>query len=160
MKGAVSMDRLDVQIISKLQENGNSTNANIAKSIKPTPVSEETVRRRLKRLIQDEYIKVVAVPNPRKMGYESQVIIGLQVSADKVDDVSDALSGMSEVNWVSITTGSFDIFAWATVRSFDELSEFLRSRVGRIEGVQKMETFLTLESKKQEYGLSMKSVSA
>ena len=65
---------------------------------------------------------------------------------------------MDEVSWVSVTTGSFDIFGWATVKSFDQLSDFLRTRVGRIEGVKKMETFLTLESKKQEYGISMKSV--
>lgn len=152
------MDRLDVQIVSRLQEDGNATNANIARSILPSPVSEETVRRRLKRLMQDGYMKIVAVPDARKMGYESQVIIGLQVDADKVDDVADALSEMDEVSWVSVTTGSFDIFGWATLKSFDQLSDFLRTRVGRIEGVKKMETFLTLESKKQEYGINMKSV--
>ena len=152
------MDRLDVQIISRLQEDGNATNANIARSILPSPVSEETVRRRLKRLMQDGYMKIVAIPDPQKMGYESQVIIGLQVDADKVDDVADALSEMDEVSWVSVTTGSFDIFGWATVKSFDQLSEFLRTRVGRIEGVKKMETFLTLESKKREHGINMKSV--
>ena len=152
------MDRLDVQIVSRLQEDGNATNANIARSILPSPVSEETVRRRLKRLMQDGYMKIVAVPDARKMGYESQVIIGLQVDADKVDDVADSLSEMDEVSWVSVTTGSFDIFGWATLKSFDQLSDFLRTRVGRIEGVKKMETFLTLESKKQEHGINMKSV--
>ncbi len=152
------MDRLDVQIVSRLQEDGNATNATIAKSILPSPVSEETVRRRLKRLMQEGYMKIVAIPDARKMGYESQVIIGLQVDANKIDDVAETLSEMNEVSWVSVTTGSFDIFGWATVKSFDELSEFLRTRVGQIEGVKKMETFLTLESKKQEHGLNMKSV--
>lgn len=153
------MDRLDVQIVSRLQEDGNATNANIARSITPSPVSEETVRRRLKKLMQDGYMRIVAVPDARKMGYESQVIIGLQAEADKIDDVAEALANMDEVSWVSITTGSFDIFGWATVKSFDQLSDFLRTRVGRIDGVNKMETFLTLESKKQDYGLNMKSVS-
>ena len=152
------MDRLDVQIISRLQEDGNATNANIAKSIQPSRVSEETVRRRLKRLMEDGYMKIVAIPDARMMGYESQVIIGLQVEADKIDHVADSLAEMDEVAWVSITTGSFDIFGWAAVRSFDQLSDFLRTRVGRIDGVKKMETFLTLESKKQEYGINMKSV--
>ncbi len=152
------MDRLDVQIVSRLQEDGNATNANIAKSIHPNPVSEETVRRRLKKLMEDGYMRIVAVPDARKMGYESQVIIGLQADADKIDDVADALADMDEVSWVSITTGSFDIFVWATVKSFDQLSDFLRTRVGRIDGVKKMETFLTLESKKQDHGINMKSV--
>ena len=104
-------------------------------------------------------MKIVAVPDARKMGYESQVIIGLQVETDKIDIVADALSDMDEVNWVSVTTGSFDVFGWATVKTFDQLSEFLRKKVGQIGGIKKMETFLALESKKQEYGINMKSVS-
>ena len=149
------MDRLDVKIVAHLQKDGTSTNAGIARKV---GVSEETVRRRLKRLMQDDYIKVVAVPDARKIGYESQVLIGLQVDADKVDAVADALAGMSEVSWVSVTTGSFDIFAWATLKSSTALSEFLRMGVGQIPGVRKMETFINLGFKKQEYGLNMESV--
>ncbi len=152
------MDRLDVQIVSRLQEDGNTTNKTIAKMIEPNSVSEETVRRRLKKLLREEYIKIVAVPNARKMGYESQVVIGLQADADKIDSVADALAEMDEISWVSVTTGSFDIFGWATLKSFDQLSEFLRTRVAKIDGVRKMETFLTLESRKQGYGINMKSV--
>ena len=150
------MDRLDVQIVAHLQKDGTATNAGIARKVK---VSEETVRRRLKRLMQDDYIRVVAIPDARKIGYESQVIIGLQVDADKVDSVGEALAAMSPVSWVSITTGSFDIFVWATLKSSVELSEFLRHGVGKIPGVRKMETFINLGFKKQEHGLNMDSVS-
>lgn len=149
------MDKLDVRIITHLQRDGTSTNAGIAREVE---VSEETVRRRLKRLMGDQIIKVVAVPDAMRMGYESQVIIGLQVDADKVDAVGEQLSEMTEVTWVSITTGSFDIFAWATLKSSQVLSDFLRKRVGVITGVRKMETFINLASKKQEYGINMESV--
>ena len=101
------MDRLDVEIIAHLQKDGTSTNAGIARKVER---SEETVRRRLKKLMEDDYVKVVAVPNARKMGYESQVLIGLQVEADKVDAVAEALKGESSISWISVTTGSFDIF--------------------------------------------------
>ena len=149
------MDQLDVRIITHLQKDGTSTNAGIARDVE---VSEETVRRRLKRLMSDQFIRVVAVPDATRMGYESQVIIGLQVDADKVDAVGDKLAEMTEVTWVSITTGSFDIFAWATLRSSTALSDFLRKRVGTIQGVRKMETFINLACKKQEYGINMGSV--
>ena len=149
------MDRLDVKIVTHLQRDGTSTNAGIAREVK---VSEETVRRRLKRLMQDGYVKVVAVPNARKIGYESDVLVGLQVDADKVDPVADALADMREVTWVSVTTGSFDIFARATLKSSDELSEFLRKGVGQIPGVRKMETFISLGARKEEFGLNMESV--
>ncbi len=130
-------------------------NTGIARKVN---VSEETVRRRLKRLLNEKYIRVVGVPDPSRMGFESQVIIGLQVDADKVDSVSDELSMMPEVTWVSVTTGSFDIFAWATLKSSDALSQFLRKRVGTIPGVRKMETFINLASKKEQMGINMETV--
>jgi Lrp/AsnC family transcriptional regulator for asnA, asnC and gidA len=86
------------------------------------------------------------------------VIIGLQVDADKVDAVGDELSEMTEVTWVSVTTGSFDIFAWATLKSSEVLSDFLRKRVGVIPGVRKMETFINLATKKEQHGINMESV--
>ena len=149
------MDRLDVKIVTHLQRDGSSTNAGIARKV---GVSEETVRRRLKKLTNDGFIKVVAVPDAKKMGYESQVIIGLQVDASRVDEVADALAEMPEITWISVMTGSYDIFVWATLKSHDALSEFLRKRVGQIEGVQKMETFISLGSRKSEYGINMESV--
>ena len=149
------MDRLDVKIVTHLQKDGNSTNAGIARKV---GVSEETVRRRLKKLTKDGFIKVVAVPNATKMGYGSQVIIGLQVDAAKVDEVAAALADMPEISWVSVTTGAYDIFVWATLKSSKALSEFLRKRVGQTEGVRKMETFISLELRKSEYGINMDSV--
>jgi len=143
------MDNLDLKIISLLQEDGTATNAGIARKV---GVSEETVRRRLKRLIQEEYIKVVALPDPAKLGYESEVLIGIQVAAAKVDEVADTLAEMDEINWVSITTGSYDVFAWATLRTSEELSIFLRSKVGTISGINKMETFINLAIKKRRSG--------
>ena len=150
------MDRLDVKIVTYLQEDGNSTNAGIARKV---GVSEETVRRRLKKLTNEGFVKVVAIPNAKKMGYETQVIMGIQVDADKVDEVAGALADMPEITWVSITTGPYDIFAWATLKSPDALSEFLRKRVGHTKGVRKMETFISLISRKSEYGINMESVS-
>ena len=146
------MDKLDIRIISLLQDDGNATNAGISRQV---GVSEETVRRRLKRLVQEEYIKVVALPDPAKLGYESEVLIGVQVDADKVDAVSDALAKLDEINWVSVTTGSFDIFAWATLKSSEELSVFLRTKVGVTPGVRRLETFINLDIKKRRYGLAI-----
>ena len=143
------MDNLDLKIISLLQEDGTATNAGIARKV---GVSEETVRRRLKRLIQEEYIKVVALPDPAKLGYQSEVLIGIQVAAAKVDEVADTLAEMDEINWVSITTGSYDVFAWATLRTSEALSIFLRSKVGTISGINKMETFINLAIKKRRSG--------
>ena len=85
------MDELDSQIIRNLQKDGRASNAGIARDV---GVSEGTVRRRLKRLVQDEFIQVVALPDPGKMGLESQALVGVQVDPDKVEKVADDLSDL------------------------------------------------------------------
>jgi Lrp/AsnC family transcriptional regulator for asnA, asnC and gidA len=146
------MDELDSKIIAMLQEDGRASNAGIARRV---GVSEGTVRRRLKRLIQEEYIRVLALLDPGKMGFASEALIGVQVDPDKVDRVSADLSQLEEINWVSITTGSYDIFAWATLNSSEALGIFLRTKVGTIPGVRRTETFVNLMVKKRWYSVAV-----
>jgi Lrp/AsnC family transcriptional regulator for asnA, asnC and gidA len=144
------MDELDTRIIEILQNDGRASNAGIARTV---GVSEGTVRRRLKRLIQGEYIRVVAVTDPAKMGYVSEGLIGLQADLDKIDSVADELAKLEEVSLVTITTGAYDIFAWATLESAEALGIFLRARVATIPGVRRTETFVNLAVKKRGYGV-------
>jgi Lrp/AsnC family transcriptional regulator for asnA, asnC and gidA len=146
------MDDLDTKIIAILQEDGRASNAGIAREV---GVSEGTVRRRLRRLVQEEYIRVVAMLDPGRMGYSSEALVGIQVDPDKVDTVADGLARLEEVSWVSVTTGAFDIFAWATLQSAEALGIFLRTKVGAIPGVRRTETFVNLSVKKRGYGVSL-----
>lgn len=144
------MDELDRSITAILQVNGRSSNAQIAREV---GVSEGTVRRRLKRLIQDGYIEVVAIPDPEKLGYETEALIGIQVDPDKIDQVANSLSDLKEAQWVAITTGSYDIFMWVTVPSSDYLGDFLKRKVGPVTGVRRTETFVGLSLKKRQHGI-------
>ena len=136
------MDPIDAEIIKILQDDGRASNAGIARKLM---VSEGTVRRRLKKLVEDEFILIIALPDPRKMGYESQALLGVQVEPDKIGDVANNLSNLGEVNWVAITTGTYDVFAWVTLPSAEALGLFLRNDIGSIPGVRKTETFVNLD---------------
>lgn len=144
------MDDLDRQIIKILEENGRASNATIARQV---GVSEGTVRRRLKRLIGEKIIRVMAFPDPKAMGFESEALIGVQVDPDKIDEVADALASLTYTRWVAVATGTFDVFAWATLPNAERLGRFLRENVGVIPGVRRTETFVTLAIRKRDYGL-------
>lgn len=144
------MDDLDLKIITALQRDGRTVNVAIARS---TGVSEETIRRRTSRLIRDGVISIVAIPNAEKMGIETQALIGLHVNSNRLDAVAEALAELGEVSWVVVTTGSFDVMAWVHLRSADGLGGFLSGKVGRIEGVQRTETFVCMENVKEQYGV-------
>ena len=97
------MDELDAKIIATLRQNGRASNAGIARS---AGVSEGTVRRRLRRLIDEEHIFVAAIPNPAMMGNPFEALIGVQVDPDKADLVAAAMAVMDELSWVTVSTGT------------------------------------------------------
>ena len=146
------MDELDRKIIQILQDNGRASNARIARDV---GVSEGTVRRRLKTLVEGGVIKVVALPDPEVLGYDTEALVGIQVDPDKIDDVAKLLVELKESSWVSVTTGSFDIFCWVTLPSSEELGNFLKAAVGTIPGVRRTETFVSLSVRKRNYGISL-----
>ena len=146
------MHDLDIKIISMLQDDGRVSNVEIARDV---GISEGTVRRRLKRLIQDQFIRVSALRDPGKMGYASEALVGVQADPDKIDQVAEGLARLDEVEWVTITTGAYDIFAWAALQSGEALGIFLRTKVGTLPGVQRTETFVNLSVKKRWYGISV-----
>ena len=144
------MDDLDRRIIKLLQADGRASNARIAREV---GVSEGTVRRRLRHLIQGDVIKVIAVPNLEQMGYGTAALIGIQTEPGKVDEVAESIATLEEAQYVAITTGAYDIFTWVGLESPNKLGSLLRSEVGTIPGVRRTETFVNLSIKKRTYGL-------
>ncbi len=144
------MDELDQRIIGLLQMDGRLSNAGIAREL---GVSEGTIRRRVSRLIQEDVISIAAIPNIEKLGYTTSAFIGLQVRPGKADDEADALAGLAEVQYVSVTTGSFDVILWVGLESTERLGELLHNNIAAIDGVQRTETFVTLGIKKRTYGV-------
>ncbi len=144
------MDELDSSIIKLLQVDGRASNARISREV---GVSEGTVRRRLHHLVQDDVIRVIAVPNLEQMGYGTAALVGIQADPGQVDNVADSVASLEEVHYVSITTGAWDIFIWVGLQTTEKLGAFIRGQVGTIPGVQRTETFVNLAIKKRTYGL-------
>jgi Lrp/AsnC family transcriptional regulator for asnA, asnC and gidA len=98
-------------------------------------------------------VKVIAVPNLEKLGYNTTALIGIQTSPGRSDSVANAIAQLSEAQYVAITTGAYDIFVWTGLASAEALGDFLREKIGPIPGVQRTETFVNLAIKKRTYGL-------
>ena len=145
------MDELDRKIVTLLRDNGRASNAEIARRV---GVSEGTVRRRLKRLIQDEEIRVVAIPDPEKLGYLTEALIGIRVDPDKIETVAEQLGEVEGTQYVAATTGAYDVFVWVMVASSEALRAFLREKVAVLPGVRSTETFVSLSVKKRSYGIT------
>ena len=136
------MDKLNKNIIEILKSDGRIPNAEIARNL---GVSEGTVRRRIKIMIEEKVLNVYAAPDPKKTGYNEEALIGIQVDPNKLDQVGESIAEHEYATWVSRTTGGFDIFTWVTVPDSKELTNFLTYFLGNLEGVNKTETFISLD---------------
>ncbi|HJN59100.1 MAG: Lrp/AsnC family transcriptional regulator [Dehalococcoidia bacterium] len=143
------MDKLDYKIVSMLKQDGRLSNANVARVLK---VSEGTIRRRLKRMTNENIIRIFAVPNPESIGLHSEALIGIQVDPDKMEIIANKVSKLEQATWVAHTTGTYDIFLWAAVESTEELGKFIRGPIGTIPGVRRTETFVNLRVVKRGHG--------
>jgi len=142
------VDSTDLAIIRLLQEQGRTTNAHIARVL---GVSEPTVRKRIDRLTQDEIIKVVAVLNPGKTGYQTDVIIGIRVEPGSLLSVGEALSRREEVVYLGYMTGRHDILVEMLFRDDDALFEFLDEHLPALGPIVSTETYHVLRTGKINY---------
>ena len=98
MKEDVVVDNLDSQIVQILKKDGRASNAHIARAL---GVSEGTVRRRLKMLIDGGVVHVNVSLDPAKMGLTTEAIIGLEVDPDKMDPVCASIAAFDEIGYVT-----------------------------------------------------------
>lgn len=142
------LDPIDLAIVRLLQDQGRTTNAHIARVL---GVSEPTVRKRIDRLVQDEIIKVVAVLNPSKTGYRTDVLIGISVEPGSLLVVGEALSRREEVVYLGYTTGRHDILVEMLFRDDEALFDFLDQHLPALGPIVSTETYHVLRTGKINY---------
>ena len=141
------LDALSKKIIEQLQEDGRRAYATIGKAV---GLSEAAVRQRVQKLIDGNIMQIVAVTDPLQTGFDREAMIGINIDGADVDAVADELSAISDVDYVVITAGSFDIICEVLAVDDEHMLEVL-SRVRGIKGIRKTETFMYLKLKKQIY---------
>lgn len=143
----VGLDDVSKAIIEQLQDDGRRPYAAIGKAV---GLSEAAVRQRVQRLIESGVMQIVAVTNPLQVGFPRAAMIGVRVEGD-VEAVADAMAEMSEVDYLVITAGGYDILAEVVCEDDDHLLEVINRRVRAIPGVRHTETFVYLKLRKQIY---------
>ena len=144
--GAV-LDEVSKAIIEQLQEDGRRPYAQIGKAV---GLSEAAVRQRVQRLMDTGVMQIVAVTDPRQVGFTRQAMVGITVDGD-VDVVARELEALPEVDYVVITAGPYDLLVELICEDDDHLHELINRRIRSIPAVRRTETFVYLKLRKQHY---------
>ncbi|MFC2025082.1 Lrp/AsnC family transcriptional regulator [Chloroflexota bacterium] len=142
-------DSTDKKLVRLLGQNARQNSETLAKRLN---ISAATVRRKLRKLINSDALRIVGLVDPSKFGFPLAVMIALDIEHDKLELALDMLVNRPEVKWVSPTTGRFDIIAIARYPSTESFSDFMIKELAHMEGVKNSETFICLDVKKGHYG--------
>jgi len=142
-----SLDDIDRRIIAELQVDGRKPYTQMAPVV---GLSEAAVRQRVQRLIDAGVMQIVAVTDPKVLGFSRQAMIGIQVEGDALA-VADRVAALSEVEYVVLTAGGVDLLVEVVVEDDESLLEVLNERIRKIPGVRRTETYVYLRIHKETY---------
>ncbi|MBI2859794.1 MAG: Lrp/AsnC family transcriptional regulator [Chloroflexi bacterium] len=140
-----TLDAWDWAIITQLSANSRLSTRRIASKL---PLSEATVRRRLKRLIDADVVNLRALIDPTSLDYNIEAIVGLSVQMDRVTKVVEALRRCDNVIYLAVVSGRFDITFLGVFKSAEDLLTFMETQVGVLDGVKGTETLICLRVEK------------
>jgi Lrp/AsnC family transcriptional regulator, regulator for asnA, asnC and gidA len=145
----MKLDDVDSEIISMLQEDGRRSFSDIAQAVGRTEV---TIRRRVKRLMDEGYItRFTVVLDPMKIGKSIRAIIRVKTVMKHATSISKRLRKFKEVNEAYFLDGACGLIMMVTVDDLTELYQFLEKRLGTIEGLGDAETCIVLEEVKSVF---------
>ncbi len=139
-----NIDNLDKQILETLMRDATIPYTDIAKQLK---VSSGTVHVRMKKLTQLGIISSVNLHvNPAKVGYDITAFLGIYLEKSSMyDDVTKELQQIPEIVDCYYLTGNYSIFVKMYCRDAAHLKDVLHDKVQRINGIDRTETFISLE---------------
>lgn len=143
-----TLDEADLYLIEALRKDGREPFAQIAERL---GVSPGMIRQRYSRLVEQGYLKVVAITNPLRRGLKTMAMIGIRTDGNRMLQVAEEVARLDEVIYLVVASGRFDILAEVFCRDHEDLLRFITEKVYGIEGVRETETFMHLRIVKEIY---------
>ena len=156
MKQGKTLNRIDLNILRKLQENGRTTNTDLAQSVglSATPCAE-----RVKRLQNLGYIKSWGARlNPRLLDLELLVFVEitlLRTSQDVFAEFRDAIVKLPQVLECHLVSGNFDYLLKARIADMAAYRKLLGETLLTLPGVSDSRTYVVMEEVKEDQALAI-----
>ena len=143
----VALDDTDNAIIALLREDGRAPYRSIAKSL---DITEATVRARVRRLEDNNTMRVVAVTDIEAAGYDLLLAVGLQVDGRPPEEVARELAAIPEVFSVNVVVGAQDIEVLVVSENQAALYQLMTERLARVNGVRRLTPALAVDVLKNQ----------
>lgn len=141
--GHKDLDETDLACLVALQANPRGTWRDLSAA---SGVTERTLSRRLQRLMDSGYIRVIGELDPVAVGSGPVLHAWIRVADGRQEEVAEHLTQLPQARVVMATTGEFDIFAEINLRSVAALSDMVVRELPLVPGVKQVQSRVVLRS--------------
>ena len=140
----MKLDETNKAIIKELN-NGRRAFSTIAEKI---GITENTVRSRVNKLIEDGILQISGLVNPQYIPEMQVVVMGIKLSTLNLEDKAKEVLKLKGVISVMVVTGRYDLIAQIVTSTNDDQSllNFFKNELSQVKGVSDVETFVVYQS--------------
>jgi DNA-binding Lrp family transcriptional regulator len=139
--GPGEMDELDFEIFEALQHNARLTSEELSKKLNISG----TIRRRLRKLLKENTIRIVAIGDFSKLGLTLMMGIRMEVRVDKISKITQELSKYQEIQSLAITSGCYNISMLGIFSDNNAYQKFMQNVIAKLKGIKSLETMVFLD---------------
>ena len=142
----MKIDYINLKILQILEENGRTPNNEIAVRLS---ISEGTVRNRIKKLTESNFLKVKGLTNPEHWSDKQLIFILVQLEMTKKwKEIARSVSELPGVKSVSMITGRFDLIIELFLEPHN-LINFLTNDLAGVGNISSTESMVTIKNFKK-----------
>lgn len=144
MSAKINLDKLDLQIIQEMMGDAGISYAELGKKLF---VSGGTIHVRIKKLEEAGIVKGTKLNvDIKQLGYDVIAFIGIYLEKSSLyDTVAKELQKIPEIVRLNYTTGNYSMFAEIVCKNIQQLRFVLHDELQKIKGIERTETFISLE---------------
>lgn len=144
MATKLNLDKLDLQIIEAMMNNAEISYAELGKKLF---VSGGTIHVRIKKLQEFNIVKGTRLNvDLKQLGYDITAFVGIYLEKSSMyDNVAEDLKKIPEIIRLNYTTGNYSMFIEIVCKDIAQLRFVLHDELQKIKGIERTETFISLE---------------
>jgi Lrp/AsnC family transcriptional regulator for asnA, asnC and gidA len=143
--GRERVDDLDRRLTERLWRDGRESTRSLAKAL---DISEATVSARLRRLEQEQAMRVVAVTDFDAFGYPILGFACIAVHDRPARVVAQELASVQSAITVAVTTGPSQVMVVVLARDLSDLGDIVGRQISGVDGVAAVQCHLAVEVSK------------
>jgi Lrp/AsnC family transcriptional regulator, regulator for asnA, asnC and gidA len=136
------LDQIDKAILEQLYVDVRISNRKIAAALS---ITEGTVRTRIKRMKDEGSVRFTAALDSQVYAQPVIGYIGVNISGADKRAVCSQLAELSELNFISLMLGRYDVLCTFLLRDSTQLRDLLQEKIPAIPGITSTESVQALQ---------------